>query len=116
MSTEEITRPYVRLESLRSNLPEHRTVGERYVDEFHQILDSLEKASGQSLDEFRVPLNEKSTRRLPSRYRGTGSPLKVTYSTVSRYERSFLLMKIEGVLRLFQLQTCDQDSRIGFRP
>jgi hypothetical protein len=41
--------------ALKNNLPGSLTVDEKYVDQFHTILDVLEKESGHNLDAFRGP-------------------------------------------------------------
>jgi len=57
MSSSSVLEAYVRLKSLRQNLPEY-DVEMRFVSEFHQILDLLQSASGTNLDSFRIPPSE----------------------------------------------------------
>jgi hypothetical protein len=46
---------YRKLTVLQKNVPKAREVKEKYVREYHSILDLLEQASGYDLDDFRVP-------------------------------------------------------------
>jgi hypothetical protein len=100
-----------RLTALKSNLPNPLGVQEKYVNEFHQILDLLELNSGSDLSRFRVPTSELRP-QVASLNRLAG---RTTYTHDRRCDRNFLTMKIDGVLRLFELQTAGQKSRIGFR-
>jgi len=104
-----ITEAYARLESLRDNLPDF-SVGEKYVREFHEILQLLEKDSGADLTRFRVPAGEVKPRVTSANYlRGT-----CTYSKTGYCDRSFLKMKVDAVIRFFELQSSNSKPAIGF--
>jgi len=107
-----LTLTYARLEALRSNLPEGLKVEEKYVTEFHGILSLLEKASGADLTVFRVP-GEELKRRITSANPGAGT---VGYSDSKFCERSFLMMKVQGVLGFFTLELSSPKPAMGFVP
>ncbi len=112
MNQEKIAEAFARLKSLKSNLPDGISVKEKYVDEFHHILDLLEQSSGRDLGRFRVPASECKPRVTSANpWRGT-----VTHSKDNYCERGFLMMKIDAVLGLFELQLSGQQSTIGFHP
>ena len=54
---DELKRIYARLVSLNKNLPNDPRIPEFYVDEYHQLLDQLQKlgVDGVDVDEFRLP-------------------------------------------------------------
>jgi hypothetical protein len=89
----ELLKAYVMLKSLRDNVPSIFEVGPRWVQDYHSILDKIEKETGQNLTEFRIPLEEK---RLP----------------VSRF-----LFRLEAVLSYFQIQAGESPEKepIGFK-
>ncbi len=103
---------YARLEAVRSNLPEGLRVEEKYVTEFHEILSLLEKASDADLTMFRVP-EEELRHRVTSANPGAGT---VSYSNRKFCERSFLMMKVQGVLSFFTLEMSSPKPAIGFVP
>lgn len=107
---------YARLNSLRANRPEAFEVHEKWVTEFHAILDILESVSGQALANFRVPVPEvrpRITGVVPAR---TGRPSRVYRSSDGYCERTFLVMKIDGVLNYFSYQSQHGQRVIGFQP
>lgn len=98
---------YSLLVALKNNLPNNVTVDEKYVDQFHTILDVLEKDSGQNLDAFRVPGSE-------LRHRATGKNefTGVTYTETPEVDRPFLMMKIDAILGFFTIES--ERKAIGF--
>jgi hypothetical protein len=82
---------YQRLTALKSNLPNHAQVHEKYVEDFHAVVDLLAELSGLNLDSLRLP---------PSEYLPAEAP-----TAGDRYcERSLLIQKIDTVLSCFQVQ------------
>jgi hypothetical protein len=129
---ESVAEALARLNSLKSNLPGGVTVEEKYVDEFDAILDLLEQSSGDDLSRFRVPASELKRRVTSSNpYGGTGGGWRSRRANAERAtipapepkdptddmycDRSFLMMKIDGLLGLFALRMSGEDSRIGFK-
>lgn len=77
------TYPYLQaLRALKDNIPNWDGIPEKYVYEFHSILDNLE-SEGFNLTFFRVPETEIS-------------------QSCRDCDRNFLMMKIDGVLNVFQ--------------
>jgi hypothetical protein len=103
-----VKQPYSRLEALKKNLPPSMTVDQKYVGEFHSILDSLEKESGASLNDFRVPGSE-LRRRMTTKNTLTG---EVSYSESPECDRAFLMMKIDATLGFFTSRA--ERASIGF--
>ena len=106
---------YARLNSLKVNLPEHYEVHEKWVMEFHAILDLLQAEPGYDLLSFRVPAPEVRPRVEAVQMATMRRPAKVYHSSDNYCERPFLVMKIDGVLNYFSYQT-QPDRRIGFQP
>lgn len=53
-----LSQAYCRLAALQSNLPDGLHADQRYIEEFHNILDTLEKESSTNLGAFRIPASE----------------------------------------------------------
>jgi hypothetical protein len=95
-----------RLKALKDNLPTWETVPEKYVREFHSILNDLE-ALRYDLISFRIPNSE--LERSP-----IGDPV---HRTAVDCDRNILTMKIDGVLNLFHFKEMIDSGKIeiGFR-
>ena len=102
---------FARLTSLRQNLPEHE-VAVKYVNEYHEILDLLEQASGGNLVNSRIPASEVRPIVVASNYLD-GS---VTYSDDSFCDHAFFTMKVDAVLMMFEMAMGSRPSPIGFKP
>jgi transcriptional regulator with XRE-family HTH domain len=101
---ERLIKARARLKALRSHVPNSRYVRYRYVQEFHSILDELGETSSCDLADFMIPEDDCS-------YTGN------TYRIEDLYcERSFLLMRVDGVLAYFVLKASHKRARIGFKP
>ena len=100
MSQEGLMEGLARLRSLHDNLP--GPVAQRYVEEFHDILDLLQKHSGAELSRFRVPASAIVER---------ASARDGAY-----YDLDFVRAKLGGVLGLFELRLAEPKPHIGFRP
>ncbi|MEX2263088.1 MAG: hypothetical protein WD696_14125 [Bryobacteraceae bacterium] len=116
MSGTALVEAYARLNSLKANLPEHYEVHEKWVAEFNAILDLLETATGHDLGSFRVPTPEVRPRVVAVQMATMRRPGRVSYSTKNYCERSFLVMKIDGVLNYFSYQSTSRERTIGFNP
>lgn len=103
---------YARINALKAHLPEAYVVEQKYVEEFHEVLSVLEQESCADLSKFRIPESEVRPRVISVR-RMRGS---VTYSDRSYCERSFLMMRIDGILGFFSLQMATPKTAIGFHP
>ncbi len=99
---------YSRLVALKSNLPGGITVGQKYVVEFHDILDTLEKEPGQNYDVYRVPKSE-LRRRITNKNMLTGD---VSFSESLECPRAFLMMKLDAVLNSLTISA--ERKSVGF--
>jgi len=107
-----IIEAYSHLKSLRKHVP--GPVHPKYVSEFHEILDLLERGSGASLANFRIPAAQ--IKPVVTRVRRGGG---ATYSGEPYCERAFFLMKVDGVLNMFKILMSSGGSTkpaIGFKP
>jgi hypothetical protein len=114
MGQVEIIEAYSRLKALKANVP-GPYVHPKYVEEFHHILDLLEKASGASLGNFRIPASEIRPVITSVSYIGEGA----TYSDEPYCERAFFDMRVDGVLTMFELLINSGGGSkppIGFNP
>jgi hypothetical protein len=109
MSDITLPQSYSRLVALKENLPAGINVDQKFVDEFHGILDRLETESSKELEDFRVPESE-LRRTMRSK-----SPLtdQVHYTENSQCDRAFLMMKIDAVLGFFTIQSVRK--AVGFK-
>jgi len=106
----------VRLVAMREHVPGR--IPPRLAAEFHGILAQLEEHGGVSLQAFQIPdeaIHAAKTLQHHSDF--DGAPYT---SVVEAYcERETFLMKLDGVLRLFQMldtMRTSGKSPIGFRP
>lgn len=109
---DELIRLYCRLDALKKNLPASHSINEKYVQEYHAILDELSKTIQLSLEEFRIPNSEMKREFLGGNYI-TGEK---HYSNDKVCERFFLLSKLEALLSYFQTQHFSEEKpTIGFQ-
>lgn len=107
---DKLAQAYARLSALKTNLPETYTVEQKYVSEFHSILQVLERVSQCDLGSFRVPPEE-----VKPRWAGGNTLTGETwYTDEPECERSFLMMKIDGVLTFFSIVASPQKISVGF--
>lgn len=109
---DKIIRLYTRLESLKKNLPQDGRTHERYIREYHLIVQELENIAKLDLSEFKVA-------------EGEIGPLLASYSYLSgekhytkeRFcDREFLLAKLDALLGYFQIKYFTEHKRtIGFK-
>jgi hypothetical protein len=108
-----LARAYATLEALRKNIPEGYHIPAVYVTEYHRALDHLQSL-GVDVAEFRVP-PEEVQRRATSANARTG---QVRYRDQPEVRRDFLLVKLDTILRYFELITVQPEQpirRLGFR-
>lgn len=100
-----------RLTALKNNLPKNY-VERKYADEFNSILIELEKASNESLSEFKIPESEIEPRVISWNMLSGNRQ----YSEQKYCDKEFLLMKIDGVLGYFTLllQPVEIKGKLGF--
>lgn len=110
---DKILRLYTRLNSLKENLPVKTTIiSEKYVREYHSIVDDLEKITNSDLIEFKI--SEAEIKPWLSSYNYiTGEK---NYTSEKFCDRSFLLVKLDALLGYFQIKYLSQEKRtIGFK-
>ena len=112
MTSFRIAEALARLKALRANLPDHDEVEPKYARELHEIIALLEADSGSDLGSFRVPASEIR----PIIVGGNAITGHVDYSEEPYVERAYLLMKIDGVIGLFEILGSQERTRIGFYP
>jgi len=108
MDTVKLAQAYALLTALKANLPKNYTIEQKYVDQFHSVLNTLEKESGHKLDDFRIPSSELRRRTVMS---NSLTDEKV-YSETPECDRDFLLLKLDAVLTFFSIQ--EGGKTIGF--
>jgi hypothetical protein len=105
------------LTALKEHVPDTVYVAEKYIEEFHNVLDALVCATGSNLDRYRIPEDEIHpivTSFSPKRIRA-GHLVGGTKFTKGKFgERAFLMMRIDAVLKSFQLSMSSGERSIGF--
>ncbi len=112
-----LARAYAMLSSLQKYIGDmtSNSVSEKYVREFHTVLDKVESI-GIDTSEFRIPDSEvkpKVTDVSPVSYLGGGGG-HVSYSKEKYVDKSFILTKLGGILGYFEIITSEKPRRIGF--
>jgi recombination DNA repair RAD52 pathway protein len=112
-----VIRAYNRLVSLKQNLSKDNDIREKYVEEYHEIIDILAKETESSLDEFKVSEDE-------IRYRVTSSWPSIplinqeagnTYSKERYCEGTMFFSKLDALLSYFEIKYLSQEKpEIGF--
>ena len=93
------------------------SVEEKFVREFHAVLDRLE-GIGMEVAEYRIPDSEvkpKVTGVSAVSYIGGGES-HVSYSKEKYVAKAFILTKIDAILGYFEIITSEKPRRIGFSP
>ncbi len=99
--------------ALKTDLPTGYNVEQTYVDEFHRILNVLQKA-GHDLNYLRVPDNEMKRQSLSANTL-TG---EVSYTGKKVCSRSYLMMRIDDLLgsEILIFKSPRSKPPIGFQP
>lgn len=94
--------------SLKQNLPTDRYIHERYVHEYHEVLNGL-ASTGLDIERYRIDGGQ--LERFMTSFNGlTG---ETHYASYREIERSFLLLKVDALLNHFSIG--DQNVEMGFR-
>lgn len=113
MGQDKIIRIYSRLSALRQNLPNNYNIHEKYLKEYHEIIDLLEKEISNSLNEFKIPIIEVK----PQITGGDYSTGETYYSEDNYCEKSLFLSKLDAILSYFSIAYLSEEKRtIGFHP
>lgn len=112
-----LKRAYATLHALRSNIDSITTAGarveEKYVEEYHAALDTLERI-GIDVAQFRISPSEVQHREpiITVIYPGIERPKQ--YTKEKYVAKALLLTKLDTILMYFQLTHSDEPRRIGF--
>ena len=114
-----LARAYATLSSLRKNIAEtaSHNVPEKYVDEFHTVLNKLE-GIGLDIAEFHIP----DSGVAPIDVSGpivvsldSGNRLTPPHYSEEKYvDKSFILMKLDAILGYFEIILSEKQRKIGF--
>ena len=99
----ELQQALAHLHSFSENLPRNGDIEEKFVNEYHGILTSIETETSQNLDSFRVKESEvrhHETRHAASTRIGRQfSPAHTTYSQHRYCDREVFLTRLHGLLK-----------------
>jgi|SRR5580658_10923901 hypothetical protein len=116
----DLAQAYFLLKSLKENTPDTFEVEQKWVDDFHTILDTVGKETGEDLLAFRVEANDLhhpvvGGTRAYARH-GRIVPGQVRYGSKTVVERARLMHKVDAVLSYFQFKqgASDAPKRVGF--
>ena len=113
-----LARAYARLTSLRKNIAQGTFcfgVTEKYVLEFHDVLDRLE-AIGIDASEFNIPDSELKHRDTAASMYVGGERITPYKPSKEKYvDKSFILTKLDAILGYFEIITSEKPRKIGFR-
>ena len=108
-SQDELARAYATLSSLRKNIDKIGSIPEKYVCEFHAVLDRLE-GLGIDIAEFRIPDSE-----IAPAVRSFNMITRETHYSEEKYvDRAFMLTKMDAILGYFEIVTSEKPRKIGF--
>lgn len=112
-SQDELARAYAILSALRKNIDKmtEYSIEEKYVKEFHNVLDKLESVGIETAD-FRIPDSMVKPKITSSWMEGGISHHR--YSDEKYVERTFILTKIDAILGYFEFKTSDKPKKMGF--
>lgn len=100
MDRDKILRAYTRLKGIKDNLPEESFIRVHHVTDYHDIITSLEKETGLSPSEFRIPETEIFENQL----------------TIKGCLKSFFMSKLDALLSYFEFRFVSSEKpEIGFK-
>jgi hypothetical protein len=106
---DEILRAYSILKALRENIDQIGSIPEKYVREYHTVLDKLESSSGINLSEFRIPDSE-----IQPSLRAFTPGKGAVYSSEKYAARAYMLTKMDALLGYFNTITSEKPRSVGF--
>lgn len=108
---DKIIRLYTRLNSLKQNLPQHSSIKEKYVREYHSAVQELESTTKLDLAEFKIANGEVK----PLLASSNGITGEENYTGERFCDKSFLLTKLDALLSYFQIKYLTKEKSImGF--
>ena len=109
---DQILRAYATITSMKANVPERPQIEERWVIEFNNAIEKLEKSLSIDLQEFKVP--QDALKRFVASCNSLTND--VTYLEGLWCERAILMQKLDSVLVYFTGLQDREDNKIGFHP
>jgi hypothetical protein len=99
----DLAQAFFLLQSLKENMPHTSDIAKKWVDDYHSILDTVEKETGTNLSPFRVPETD-FQRQVVSARRGSfrGGPGHVQYGDNVVVSHARLAHKVDAVLSYFR--------------
>jgi len=90
------------LKGIKEHAPNKEEIPAFYVEEYHTIIDSLEKETSLSLSEFRIPWNE----------------ITFGFSSHNTCPKGIFMSKVDALLSYFELTYPSEEEKteIGFKP
>jgi hypothetical protein len=116
----ELAQAYFLLKSLKDNIPDRHELEQKWVDDYHSIVDAVAKETGADLNAFRVDASELHHPVIAAHRgfarRGRVVPGSVQYGSKTVIERSRLMHKLDAVLSYFQFKQGAGDAMksVGF--
>ena len=84
-------------EAIRAHVPPY--VSQKFVNDYHAVLDKMADASGENLGPFRVPASELGPRVISIQRGSSRAPGTVNYSKESFCDSNFFARKIDALAR-----------------
>jgi hypothetical protein len=109
MDIDKLLRAISRLGALRENISNLTDINEKYVKEYQEVIDSIEKALNIDLTEFEVP-NSEVVRRITSWDPENGS----NYSDDRWCDTAYILTKVDGLKAYLNNILSREEKKIGF--
>lgn len=110
-NNDQTLRAYALLSSLRENIPNERDIEEKWVVDYHNVINKLEDLYGIDLYDFKVPVDRlKQIIAWQNLTSGAKSYLEGLWC-----DREILMYKLDAVLSYFSGLSSGQESKIGFR-
>lgn len=102
---------YSKLLAIKNNLPDHVSVEESWVRQFHECLESVSDILDGHIDEFKVSESDIKHQEYQISY----EPIQMELSKEKFCDRPKLMAKIDAVLNYIQLKSPPEDKdQIGF--
>lgn len=115
--SDEIIRSYSRLTSLKENLSADKSifVEEKYILDYHEILNKLSQIAGSNLNEFQIPNCELKPTQVGGHYDDETGEIDVQYSQERYCGKTYFFSKLDALLSYFSMKYFSEEKRkIGF--
>lgn len=107
---DKLIRLYARLDALKNNLSKDNIIEDKFVRDYHLIIDELASLTNLNLDEFKIPMSEIKPLSTGADYDG-----KKTYTEEMFCGGSLFFSKLDALMSYFKIKYFSkQDVKIGF--